>query len=75
MHFKDFCFCYMYVYIIYQASLSNCSSLDTNSSCHLLQGSQYWGQEHFFVHKDHLQISCLYVWHFVNEGNAFIIFF
>lgn len=66
---------YVCIYNIPNYSFSNCTSVDTNSSCHLLQGSQYWGQEHFFFHKDHLQISCLYVWHFVNGGNAFYYFF
>lgn len=42
----------IYIYInIYQShSFSNCTSVNTSNSCHLLQGRQYRGKEHF-VHK------------------------
>lgn len=75
IHFKVFlCLLYIWIYNISRHSFSDLTSVNTSSSCHLLQESQYCRQDHF-VHKDYLQISCLYVWHFVNEGNVFIIFF
>lgn len=49
--FQGFCVYWKYGYVIYQShSLSNCTNVNTSNSRHLLQGSQYRGQEHF-VHK------------------------
>lgn len=65
----------IYFYNISSHSFSDGASVDTNSSCHLVVKESVWGPEHFFVHKDLLQISCLNVWDFVNEENAFITIF